>query len=99
MDKKLVYYIDIDNTICTPVYDGDYNKAKPIVNKIKDYNKLYDEGHTVIYWTSRGTTTGIDWREDTEKQFLKWGVKCHELKLGKPYYDVFIDDKSINPNG
>ena len=33
---------------------------------------------------------------DMEKQFKEWGVKFHELKLGKPVYDLFIDDKNIN---
>jgi hypothetical protein len=98
MDKKLVYIIDVDNTICTPVNNAEYDKAKPYLDRIEEYNKLYDEGHTIIYWTARGTTTGIDWTELTKKQFDSWGVKHHELKLGKPYYDVFIDDKSINPN-
>jgi hypothetical protein len=37
----------------------------------------------------------LDWREVTEKQFSKWGVKYHELKFGKPNYDLFIDDKNI----
>ena len=35
-------------------------------------------------------------REVTEKQFDEWGVKYHELKLFKPIYDLFIDDKNIN---
>ena len=99
MDKKLIYYIDIDGTICTPVDNGEYGKTTPFTDRIEKYNNFYDEGHTVIYWTARGTTTGIDWKSVTEQQLNKWGVKYHELKLGKPYYDVFIDDKSINPNG
>ena len=99
MDKKLIYYIDIDNTICTEVENGEYNLAEPINDRIDEYNKLYDKGHTIVYWTARGTTTGIDWCGETMNQLDKWGVKYNELKLGKPYYDVFIDDKSINPNG
>jgi hypothetical protein len=99
MDKKLVYYIDIDNTICSPVDNAQYNKATPFIERIKEYNKLYENGHTVVYWTARGTTTGFDWWDVTEQQLKEWGVKYHELKLGKPYYDVFIDDKSMNPNG
>ena len=26
----------------------------------------------------------------------KWGAKYHNLLLGKPAYDIFIDDKSFN---
>jgi hypothetical protein len=99
MDKKLVYYIDIDNTICTPVENAEYEKASPFQDRIEEYNKLYENGHTIVYWTARGTTTGIDWKDITEQQLKEWGVKYHDLKLGKPYYDIFIDDKSINPNG
>ena len=47
-------------------------------------------------WTARGTTTGVDWRAITEDQFTRWGVKYHDLKFGKPYYDLFIDDKNMN---
>lgn len=98
MGEKLVYYIDIDNTICTAVENAEYSKATPFEGRIEEYNKLYEDGHTVVYWTARGTTTGIDWYVTTKEQLDSWGVKYHDLKLGKPYYDVFIDDKSINPN-
>ena len=40
--------------------------------------------------------SGIDWRNITENQFKEWGVKYHDLKFGKPYYDLFIDDKNLN---
>jgi len=51
---------------------------------------------TIVYWTARGTKTGIDWYDATLKQFKEWGVKFHELKMGKPAYDLFVDDKNIN---
>jgi len=66
------------------------------MKNISKINELYKDGHTIVYWTARGTTTGIDWREVTEKQFSEWGVRYHELKFGKPNYDLFIDDKNIN---
>lgn len=89
-------YVDIDETICTSPEDRDYSKAEPIFDRIKKINKLYDSGNKIIYWTARGTGSGIDWRDVTEKQFEKWGVKYHDLKFGKPIYDLFIDDKNIN---
>jgi len=67
-----------------------------MMERIKKINKLYESGSKIIYWTARGTGSGIDWREVTEKQFKEWGVKYHELRLGKPIYDLFIDDKNIN---
>jgi len=92
----LIYFIDIDETICTTPEDRDYSKSVPILKNIKKSNTLYEQGHTIIYWTARGAKSGIDWREVTEKQFEEWGVKYHELRLDKPYYDVFIDDRNLN---
>ena len=91
----MLIYVDIDNTIC--VTEGtDYNDVKPMPDRIEKINKLYDEGNTIVYWTARGSVTGIDHSELTKKQFKEWGVKYHELKFGKPPYDLFIDDKNIN---
>ena len=92
----MILYVDIDETICMSPDDRDYAKAKPIKKNIDKINKLYDEGNTITYWTARGTGSGIDWRDVTEKQFDKWGVKYHDLKFGKPIYDLFVDDKNIN---
>lgn len=92
----MIVYVDIDETICISPEDRDYNKAVPIEKNIKKINKMYDNGDRIVYWTARGTGSGIDWRLVTENQFLKWGVKYHELHLGKPIYDLFIDDKNIN---
>ena len=32
----------------------------------------------------------------TLRQLNFWGLKFNKLKLGKPSYDVIIDDKSFN---
>lgn len=94
----MIVYIDVDETVCEipEEYGRDYTKAIPIEGNIVKLNRYYDEGNTVIYWTARGTTTGIDWREITEKQLEEWGLRYHELKFEKPYYDLFIDDKALN---
>ena len=92
----MVIYVDIDETICITPEDRDYSKATPILKHIEKINKLYDDGNNITYWTSRGSGTGIDWRDITRNQIDSWGVKYHGLKLGKPFYDIFIDDKSIN---
>ena len=86
--------VDIDETICTSPDDRNYANAIPIQERIERINELYDDGHTIIYWTARGAKTGIDWREVTEKQFDEWGVKYHELYLDKPAYDLLICDKT-----
>lgn len=95
-ERKMIIYVDIDETICISPEDRDYSKANPITENIEKINQLHDTGNTVVYWTARGTGSGIDWREVTEKQFKEWGVKYHDLKFGKPIYDLFVDDKNIN---
>jgi hypothetical protein len=92
----MIIYVDIDETICLSPEDRNYSMAIPIVRNIDKINKLYDEGNTIVYWTARGTGSGIDWSKVTKDQFMKWGVKYHDLKFGKPVYDLFIDDKNIN---
>ena len=89
--------VDIDGTICTQQKSGEYEKAQPIQSMIDRINKYYDEGHYVTYWTARGSASGMDHSVLTEKQLKVWGCKYHELKMNKPAYDLWIDDKSENP--
>ena len=88
-------YVDVDNTI-TKTDGMDYKNAKPLFNKIAIINKLYDDGHTITYWTARGSVSGINYYDLTKKQLDDWGVKYHNFMVGKPPYDIFIDDKTIN---
>lgn len=94
-------FVDIDDTICYYKNKEDkmnYEKAIPYKNRIDCINKLYDEGHEITYWTARGTQTGIKWFKTTLYQLEIWGCKFHELRMGKPNYDLFIDDKNIESN-
>ena len=103
------YCVDIDGTICTPTVGRDYHKAEPWQDRIKVLNKLYDEGNHIIYFTARamGRFSGHSHYIASEKakevlfdltkqQLNDWGVKYHELIMGKPHADLFIDDKGIN---
>ena len=93
----MIIYVDIDETICyREEKDLDYANSLPILPNIEKINGLYDQGHTIIYWTARGTKTGINWFNLTLKQFTDWGVKFHELRMNKPFYDLFIDDRVLN---
>ena len=85
--------IDIDGTICSQ--EEDYNNAKPYLNRIYKVNQMYDMDNEIIFFTARGSGTGIDWKKVTEKQLKEWGVKYHELKFGKPQGDIFIDDRAV----
>ena len=90
-----VIYVDIDETICMTPKTREYKDATPIKENIKKINKLYDEGNTIVYWTSRGSRKQIDWFDLTYKQLNEWGVKFNELRVDKPYYDLLIDDKTL----
>ena len=89
-----IFCFDIDDTIC--LTNGmDYSNSVPIENRIGRINALYDAGSTIKFYTARGSKTGIDWRKLTEMQLNSWGVKYHELHMGKPFADIYIDDKAI----
>ena len=91
----MTIYVDIDETICFYEGERNYPDAVPHPGNIAKINKLYDEGNTIIYWTARGGTTGLDWTEVTIKQLKTWGCKYHELKMNhKPHYDLLICDKT-----
>jgi hypothetical protein len=95
--QDLNIYVDIDETICSydERYPREYPSAQPIYMNIAKINKLYDEGHTITYYTARGTVSGDDWHALTKTQFDKWGVKYHNLICGqKPAYDLMICDKT-----
>lgn len=103
------YIIDIDGTICDkPVdrSDGDYETSIPKLSRIDKINKLYDEGHQIIYLTARGMGRYDDnadlakrmFYELTTNQLNEWGCKYHKLMLGKPSGDYYIDDKGTNAN-
>ncbi|OSM02254.1 putative NAD-dependent epimerase/dehydratase [Magnetofaba australis IT-1] len=93
--KRLV--VDIDGVIASLVPDLDYAKAEPLTDTIDAINALYDAGTEIVLFTARGSASGIDWRPVTEAQMQRWGVKHHELRLGKPHADYYIDDKLITP--
>ena len=88
-------YVDVDNTI-TKTVGMDYENAEPVFKKISIINGLYDKGHTITYWTARGSVSGINYYDLTKKQLDEWGVKYHNFMVGKPPYDIFVDDKTIN---
>ena len=103
MRKKLIFCFDIDNTICK-TKKGNYSKSSVIKKNIQTINKLYDDGHIIKIFTSRymgransdiKKTYRIGYKK-TFNQLVKWNLKFHHLLMGKPRYDVIIDDKSIH---
>jgi uncharacterized HAD superfamily protein len=87
------YIVDIDGTICTQTA-SDYKNAKPFSERIAKINALYDAGHEIIYWTARGMASNTDWGDLTKAQLQEWGCRYHELRMNKPSYDIWVDDKA-----
>ena len=97
----MIIMVDIDDTICHYKNSDDksnYSTAEPYIDRIEKINSLYNEGNIIIYWTARGTMSGINWFKVTEEQLKRWGCLYNELRMNKPAYDLFIDDKNINSN-
>ncbi len=98
----MTYVFDIDGTICNNT-NGDYLKAVPMKERIDKVNDLFLKGHTIIFQTARGmgrsgnSTAYADraFYELTKEQLDGWGVRYHQLFLGKPAGDFYIDDKGI----
>jgi len=92
-------YVDIDKTICYYEEGSScrlgYINAIPNYDNIEKINKLYDEGHYIKYWTSRGNYSKIDYYELTKSQLDRWKCKYNDLSVGdKPIYDLLICDKT-----
>lgn len=95
----MIYVFDLDKTLCTYCFEEGIAGAKPLRDRIEKVNKLYDEGHTVVIDTARGSQTGLNWNDLTKKQLMEWGVKYHQLRCGVKFYgDYYIDDKGISDN-
>lgn len=91
----MTYCFDLDGTICS--HEEDYSKAIPFHERITHINSLYEQGNRILIDTARGSVTGVDWFDVTTKQLNEWGVKYHELRVGKKLAaDIYVDDKGIN---
>ena len=97
------YIFDIDGTICDSD-GGDYSTSTPKEKRIEKINQLYKDGNTIIFQTARGMgrhdnnseLANKDFYDMTLNQLVKWGVNYHNLFLGKPAGDIYVDDKGVN---
>lgn len=96
--EKLTICFDIDGVIAQKTKDNNYLNAYPNPQTIDFVNILYDLGHEIILFTARGSATGADWKKVTKEQMASWGVKYNSLKFGKPFADIYIDDRFLSLN-
>tara|TARA_B100001250_G_C19737606_1_gene761510 strand:+ start:171 stop:542 length:372 start_codon:yes stop_codon:yes gene_type:complete len=100
--KKKTICFDIDNVLCS-TKNSKYLSSKPKIQAIKKINQLYKEGYKIIFFTSRfmGRTNNNTKKayslgfQLTTNQLKEWRVKYHKLIMGKPSYDLIVDDLSI----
>ncbi len=92
--KRKDYCFDLDGTLCTNT-GGDYTQAVPYPQRITELNALAAAGHRAVIYTARGSKTGIDWTKLTRRQLAAWKVKYNALYMGKPFADIYVDDKSV----
>jgi len=93
---------DLDGVLCSQTA-GDYENAVPNREAIAVVQELHRRGVRIIVHTSRFMgRAGNDpveahrqGYELTAQQLTGWEIPFDELILGKPRYDVVVDDRSI----
>ncbi len=83
--------IDVDGTICTEEKTYSRSMAKVIKDAVESVNNLYDDGHTIILYSARS------WQEYemTEDWLKRHNFRYHQLVMGKPIGEVWIDDRAV----
>ena len=96
------FVIDIDDTISEWNDNRDYLNFVPKPDTINKINKLYDQGHYIILFTARGMLSMASefkinkWiKPPLEQWLINNNVKHHELIMGKPAGDYYIDYKNL----
>ena len=101
MKKKIICF-DLDNVLCK-TRKSDYIKSKPLKRNIDLVNDLFNSGFYIKIFTARYMGRNNDNRlkaikqakKITEIQLKKWKINYHKLILGKPSFDIYVDDKSL----
>lgn len=83
--------IDMDGTICSEERTYSRCLAIPKPGAVESINALYDAGHTIIIYSAR---TWMEY-EMTTAWLKQQGVKYHQLFMGKPVGDMWIDDRAF----
>lgn len=82
--------VDIDGILTNETEGFAYEKRTPNLENIQKVNALYRAGHEITLFTAR-------WAEDREVTVL-WlatnNVLYHALRLDKPIYEFFVDDRA-----
>jgi len=110
MNKQKTIAFDLDDVLCYRLDEYEhlgpnkYDYCEPYIENINLVNSLYDDGYKIVIYTARGMTQFKGNIVDiythlytkTNEQLNSWGLKYHQLVMGKIHYDILIDDKAIN---
>lgn len=100
--------IDIDGTICRNKQPHEnYIELQPIEGAVSNIKKLKDAGHYIILCTARHMRTceaNVGRVVALQGEILMAWLRKHEflydeLWFGKPYADLYIDDKALRFEG
>jgi capsule biosynthesis phosphatase len=103
--SQMRFCFDLDNTLVTPPSVlRDYSTVQPIYKMINLAKKLKNDGHIIIIHTARkmlsnSHNTGAaiaNIAKLTIETLDKFEIPYDELIFGKPYADIYIDDKAYN---
>ena len=98
--KKICF--DLDGVLCSQT-DGQYENAVANPEAVQLVNRLHERGFHIIIYTARFMGRNNQdliaaykqGYELTRSQLRRWGVKYHELFLGKPAFDLLVDDRAV----
>jgi len=101
--KKKILCFDLDGVICR-TKGNNYINSNPIKRNIEAINYLKNKGFIIKIFTARfmgrsNENTRLAFQKGfklTSNQLEKWGVNYDELIMGKPTYDIFVDDRNLN---
>jgi uncharacterized HAD superfamily protein len=83
--------IDLDGVLCSE--EKTFEKTLAVINPgAREFTlEAREAGHTIVVWTARGWEqyrVTLRWLEDN-------GIEFDQLIMGKPIFDVFIDDRAV----
>ena len=102
MKKKYkIICFDLDNVICNTKKNY-YKQSVPKKKVLKFINTLYENGYFIKIFTARfmgrynnAKIAKVKGEKLTKNQLKKWNLQYHELIMGKPSFDIYIDDKNL----
>lgn len=94
---------DLDDTICR-TRNRDYVNAEPLADVVDNIRKAKAMGHYIIIHTARGMLScngSVEKAEAKNRKTIEdWldknRVPYDEIFFGKPYADLYVDDKAVN---